>query len=179
MVKVYYISAQIQPGGGEAGEPHRRAGSCPRGLPLVVVMMAYDLQCGNGHVFEGWFEDSAAFNAQKKKGLIACPICNATAVSRLPSRFAIKTSSGLRPKETSATQDQAMAQLGRQVIEFFDKHFDNVGCQFASEALKIHYGAAEPRNIRGVSTQEEEKLLTQEGVQFLKIPLPTAPDSET
>jgi hypothetical protein len=72
-----------------------------------------------------------------------------------------------------------MAQLGRQMIEFFDKHFDNVGCQFASEALKIHYGAAEPRNIRGVSTQEEEKLLTQEGVQFLKIPLPTAPDSET
>ena len=24
-------------------------------------MIAYDLTCGNGHTFEGWFEDSTAF----------------------------------------------------------------------------------------------------------------------
>jgi hypothetical protein len=142
-------------------------------------MIAYDLQCGNGHAFEGWFEDSAAFGAQQKKGLIACPICSDTGVFKLPSRFAIKTSSGFKPKPADAPEDQAMAQLGRQVAEFVEKHFDNVGCQFASEALKIHYGVAEPRNIRGVSTHEEEKLLKQEGVQFLKIPLPASPDSET
>jgi hypothetical protein len=43
----------------------------------------------------------------------------------------------------------------------------------------MHYGVAEPRNIRGVSTHEEEKLLKEEGVQFVKIPLPASPDSET
>ena len=45
--------------------------------------------------------------------------------------------------------------------------------------MKIHYGAAEPRNIRGVSTQAEEKLLKQEGVEFIKIPVPAPPDSES
>jgi hypothetical protein len=152
--------------------------SGPGWIQTVGIMIAYDLQCGNGHPFEGWFEDRAAFYAQGKKGLIACPICNDTNIIKLPSRFAIKTSSGIKPKETDSQEDQAMAQLGRQVVEFVEKNFDNVGCQFASEALKIHYGAAQPRNIRGVSTQEEEKLLRQEGVQFLKIPLPAPPDPE-
>jgi hypothetical protein len=54
-----------------------------------------------------------------------------------------------------------------------------VGCDFAKEALKIHYGAAEPRNIRGVSTKEEEKTLTDEGIQFIKIPMPARPDTES
>jgi hypothetical protein len=142
-------------------------------------MIAYDLQCANGHAFEGWFEDSAAFSAQKNKGLIACPVCNDTGILKLPSRFAIKTSSGFKPKDAVSGEDQAVAQLGRQIAEFVEKNFDNVGCQFAREALKIHYGAAEPRNIRGVSTQAEEKLLKQEGVQFLKIPVPAPPEPET
>ncbi len=30
-------------------------------------MIAYDLQCVNGHAFEGWFEDSEAYQAQKKR----------------------------------------------------------------------------------------------------------------
>ena len=112
------------------------------------------------------------------KGLVACPICNDTDILKVPSRFAIKTSSGFKPKETDSQEDLALAQFGRKMAEFVEKNFDNVGCQFASEALKIHYGVTEPRNIRGVSTQEEEKLLRQEGVQFLKIPLPAPPDPE-
>lgn len=142
-------------------------------------MIAYDLQCANGHAFEGWFEDSAAFKAQKKKGLIACPVCNDTDIVKLPSRFAIKTSSGFKPKETASPENQAIAQLGRQISDFVEKNFDNVGCEFAREALKIHYGVVEPRNIRGVSTQAEEKLLQQEGVQFIKIPVPAPPEPET
>jgi len=45
----------------------------------------------------------------------------------------------------------------------------------------MHYGVSEPRNIRGVSTKEEEKLLTKEGIQFFKLPvaLPADPDSES
>lgn len=141
-------------------------------------MIAYDLQCGNGHAFEGWFEDSEAFMAQKERGLIACPVCNDTAIVKLPSRFAIKTSSGFKPKPSDGGENYALAQLGRQVANFVEKNFDDVGCHFTQEALKIHYGVTEPRNIRGVSTQEEEKLLEQEGVQFIKIPIPAPPEPE-
>ena len=67
----------------------------------------------------------------------------------------------------------------KEAIEYVEKNFDDVGCDFAKEALKIHYGAAEPRNIRGVSTQEEEKALKDEGIQFFKIPMPETPKTDS
>ena len=39
-------------------------------------------------------------------------------------------------------------EMGKSGREFVEKNFDDVGCDFAKEALKIHYGATEPRNIR-------------------------------
>ena len=41
-----------------------------------------------------------------------------------------------------------------------------------NEVLKIHYGVTENRNIRGVATSEEEKTLKEEGISFIKIPVP-------
>ena len=138
-------------------------------------MIAYDLQCVNGHAFEGWFEDSEAYLAQKKKGLIACPICNDTEVSRIPSTFAIKSS--VIPGNISL-QEENLKKIGKEIVDFIEKNFDDVGCDFAKEALKIHYGVEQPRNIRGVSTKKEEKMLKEEGVEFLKIPMPTPPDTD-
>jgi hypothetical protein len=142
-------------------------------------MIAYDLTCANGHTFEGWFEDSGAFEGQMKAGLITCPLCNDAQIQRLPSRFAIKTSQGVQPPIPAGPPAAILAQISRDVAEYVEKNFDNVGCDFAKEALKIHYGAAERRNIRGVSTQAEEKLLKQEGIEFIKIPVAAPPESES
>jgi hypothetical protein len=140
-------------------------------------MIVYDLQCRNGHTFEGWFEDAKAFKKQQKTNLIACPVCNDTQVTRIPSTFAIKGSAAARKLE--AYQNQAgngppadPAKMAQAVSDFFEKNFDNVGAEFASEALKMHYGVKEPRNIRGVSTSQEEETLRKEGVEFVKFPLP-------
>jgi hypothetical protein len=141
-------------------------------------MIAYDLQCTNGHLFEGWFEDRKAYLDQKKKGLITCPVCNDTSVDKLPSTFAIKSSQTFKPK-ASSPEEIAMAKIRKEAVDFVEKNFDDVGCDFAKEALKIHYGATEPRNIRGVSTKEEEKTLEKEGIQFFKIPMPVPHDSES
>jgi hypothetical protein len=138
-------------------------------------MIAYDLQCVNGHAFEGWFEDSEAYLTQKKKELIACPVCNHTHVSRIPSTFAIKSSP--IPQEKSL-QGENLKKVGKQIVDYIEKNFDDVGCDFAKEALKIHYGVEEPRNIRGVSTKEEEKMLKKEGIDFVKIPMPPPPDTD-
>ena len=138
-------------------------------------MIAYDLICQNGHIFEGWFEDAKAYEKQKKKGLVSCPICNDAAISRRPSTFAIKS----RPTSGMPAPDSVdLKTLGRQIYDFVDKNFDNVGPDFAKEALKIHYGASEPRNIRGVSTKQEEKTLKEEGVNFVKVPLPSPAEEE-
>lgn len=138
-------------------------------------MIAYDLQCANGHAFEGWFEDGQAYEEQEKKGLIACPVCNDTSVFRIPSTFAIKSS----PSEKDLYKQQTdLADNSKKFVDFVKKNFDDVGCDFAKEALKMHYGAAEPRNITGVSTKEEEQTLNEEGIQFFKIPMPIAPDTD-
>ncbi len=142
-------------------------------------MIAYDLKCANGHAFEGWFEDRRAFLSQKKRGLISCPVCDDTGIVQLPSKFAIRASQNTVPIETEAPSEKMLEKLGKQIGEFVEQNFDNVGCNFAREALKIHYGVSEPRNIRGVSTETEEKVLKQEGVQFFKVPLPSPPDSDS
>lgn len=138
-------------------------------------MIAYDLQCTNGHAFEGWFKDSESYDIQKDKSLIACPVCNTTAVSRIPSTFAIKSSQVMKelPK-----QQKDLIEIGNKIIDYVENNFDDVGCDFAKEALKMHYGVSEPRNIKGVSTKEEEETLKDQGIQFFKIPMPPPPDSD-
>lgn len=139
-------------------------------------MIAYDLRCMKGHSFEGWFEDEKAYLTQKKKGLVTCPTCDDTAVSRVPSTFAIKSS---QPDPKPDSTRSQLASLSRQIVDYVQNNFDDVGCDFATEALKIHYGVNEPRNIRGTSTEEEEKTLTDEGVEFLKIPIPATPETDS
>ena len=138
-------------------------------------MIAYDLQCNNGHAFEGWFEDSEAYQSQKKRELIACPVCNDTHVTRIPSTFAIKSSP--IPQKASL-QEENLKKIGKEIVDYVEKNFDDVGCDFAKEALKIHYGVEEPRNIRGVSTKDEEKMLKEEGIDFVKIPMPAPPETD-
>jgi len=128
-------------------------------------MIAYDLICSNGHLFECWFKDSASFEEQKASGIINCPICDDTEVVRAFSPFMIKKNEGKKRKETDAYR---ALQL---VTEYIDKHFEDVGADFYKEALKIHYREAEKRNIKGTATPEEEIILKEEGVPFLKVPI--------
>ena len=139
-------------------------------------MIAFDLQCADGHTFEGWFEDSDSYEKQKKQNLISCPICNTTEVFKILSPVAIKKSD---PQAKQTLTDHAqLAAFGKQIVDYVEKNFDDVGCEFATEALKIHYGVTEPRNIRGVSTPEEEKTLKKEGIQYFKLPVPPTPDAD-
>ncbi len=129
-------------------------------------MIAFDLICSNGHLFECWFKDSASFEEQQTAGIINCPICNDTQVVKAFSPFMIKKGS------TEKKKGEEIAQQALQLIhEYVDKHFEDVGDQFAREALKMHYGETEKRNIRGTATTEEEVILREEGVQFFKVPI--------
>ena len=136
-------------------------------------MIAFDLICENDHSFEGWFQDSDAFEAQIKKGLLTCPFCDSTKITKAISTFAIRKSLPA-PKNHLVNKNidpqVALKDLNQKIVDFVEKNFDDVGTEFTKEALKIHCGVSEPRNIRGVSTKEEEKILKDEGVEFFKIP---------
>ncbi len=131
-------------------------------------MIAYDITCENGHTFEGWFNNSSSFEDQRSRGLIDCPYCASTRVERIPSTFAI--GSKQKPQEKPAETEPQLAMIVR-MQQYIEKHFEDVGRRFTDEAVKIHYGEAEKRNIRGTTTQEEEQQLKEEGVAFLKIPV--------
>jgi hypothetical protein len=128
-------------------------------------MIAFDLFCSNGHKFECWFKDSASFEEQKEAGILTCPICNDDQIEKAFSPFAIKRSGERVREETDPHQALQLIQ------DYLDKHFEDVGVEFYKEALKIHYGETEKRNIKGTATTEEEVILKEEGVQFFKVPI--------
>ena len=139
-------------------------------------MIAIDLECSQGHSFEGWFDNLDAFEEQNKRKLVACPYCDDTSVSRVLSPVAVQRSSGNR--QPGLPENIDYQRLAREVVDYIQESFEDVGTKFAAEALKIHYGVAEKRNIRGSATVDEEKTLKDEGVEFFKIPVVKKTDEE-
>ena len=48
-------------------------------------MKVYNLACPLDHRFEGWFASEEDCLAQQDKGMLACPICESTEITRMPS----------------------------------------------------------------------------------------------
>ena len=140
-------------------------------------MITFDLICANGHTFEGWFDSRSDFESQCKKKLVACPRCNDTHISRTLSTFAVKTP---MPSNQPDQKQLVMAKAMQEMSQLIESKFDDVGTDFTKEALKMHYGVTDARNIRGSSSPEEEKTLKEEGVDFFKFPVlqPTEPDTD-
>lgn len=141
-------------------------------------MLVYDLICSKGHRFEGWFEGLADLEKQLAGHMLACPVCEDENISRLPSTFGL-VKSGHSQTEEQKTEQQppSMEQLQdiirrwSEISSRLEKEFDNVGSNFADEALKMHYGVTARRNIRGLSTETQEETLRREGVEFFKVPM--------
>jgi len=138
-------------------------------------LIVFDLECGRGHRFEGWFNNSASFEEQALKDLVTCPICGDTQVRRVLSPVASKTA---RPEPERAPDSIDYRRLAKEIVDYVNKHFEDVGSNFAKEALKMHYGVSEKKNIKGSTTWEEEKMLADEKIEFFKLPLPRTEDDK-
>jgi hypothetical protein len=143
-------------------------------------MIHYALRCDSAHEFDGWFKDSAAFERMVKRGLVDCPQCGSTRVSRAlmtpavaSSRTALPAAAPPAPAEGKAVAGQipaaALAMLQRLRAEI-EKHCDYVGPRFAEEARKIHNGESDARGIYGEATPEDAEALREEGIGFRTIP---------
>ncbi len=138
-------------------------------------MIVFDLECGHGHRFEGWFNNTASFEEQSFKKLVTCPICSDTQVRRVLSPVATKTA---RP-ESEKTPDQIdYRRLAKEIVDYVNTHFEDVGSNFAKEALKMQYGVSEKKNIKGSATADEEKMLRDEKIDFFKLPIPRTDDKK-
>jgi hypothetical protein len=160
-------------------------------------MIRFALTCGQGHAFESWFRDNVSFEAQSRRGLVACPMCGDTRVEKaiMAPHVARRDRSAAEPSnagETIATgsqadtavparevallgeEDAALREMIRAIRRKVEEQADHVGPRFAEEALKMHHQEIEHRAIYGSATPEERQTLREEGVEFH--PLPTLPD---
>ena len=150
-------------------------------------MIHYQLQCDQDHEFDGWFNGSAGFEEQAKRGLIECPTCGATEVRRALMAPAVSTRDNSEPRPPVPVQQvlppappaepqpgmpmpaRMIAMLQRMRAEV-EKNCDYVGPAFAEEARKIHRGEAEQRGIYGETTPDEAEALADDGIEIHSIP---------
>ena len=135
-------------------------------------MILFDLKCANQHVFEAWFQDSGAFEAQATGHEITCPICGDTAIAKAlmaPAVANARKTGDQRPDKAAVRMGQYMNALS-ELRQHVEQNCDYVGEKFPEEARKIHYGEAEHRDIYGEASNEEATELKDEGVAFQRIP---------
>jgi hypothetical protein len=131
-------------------------------------MIKYALVCKAGHEFEGWFQNSNAYESQAANGHLSCPICGTHEISKaiMAPRIASLSAADARRNEER-----------QQVIAFFEKirleveaNAEYVGRRFADEARKIHFNEVDSRPIYGEATVEETRALREDGVPFMVLP---------
>ncbi len=158
-------------------------------------MIHYQLRCtsmAEEHAFDGWYKDSAAFDALVKAGMVECPVCGGSAVARAlmapaipkkgrPARNAVVPAPVPAPAPVSAPTetthpaaagpmpDQLRAMLQKMRAEV-EKNCDYVGNEFADEARRMHRGETERRGIFGEASDSEAEALRDEGIEVGRIP---------
>jgi len=158
-------------------------------------MIRYALACDKGHVFESWFQNSAAYDTQVKAAMITCPVCNSAKVEKTlmapgvvgakkragappaspPSpRPAADTADTATPVAMMSPQEQEFRKKLKELRDHLTKNADYVGQKFPEEARKMHYGDIEHRSIYGEASPDQAKELHEEGIEFH--PLPVLPD---
>ncbi|MCA0244452.1 MAG: DUF1178 family protein [Proteobacteria bacterium] len=155
-------------------------------------MKVLNLRCASGHGFEGWFASEDDFLTQNGRGLIECPVCADRTVVRLPSAPRLNLSGASEPPAPPAARPPAnpaqaeprttegrplppeMQAAWLQAVRHLMANTEDVGERFAEEARRIHYGETPQRGIRGQTTDEERRSLSDEGIEVVSIPVPRA-----
>jgi hypothetical protein len=152
-------------------------------------MIRYALVCDKAHTFDSWFADSAAYDKQAKRKLIACPQCGSTSVAKAMMAPRLASKNAKAPPEPPAPaapapekapvamlspQERELRRKLKELRDHLTKNADNVGQKFPEQARKMHYGEIEHRSIYGEASPDDAKALAEEGIEFH--PLPILPD---
>jgi hypothetical protein len=151
-------------------------------------MIRYALVCNHAHQFESWFADSAAFDKQVKRKLVACPQCGSAAVEKAIMAPRLSTSKRRKaapeappnaaadkapaaPVAILSPQEHELRGKLKELREHLTKNADNVGQKFPEEARKMHYGEIEHRSIYGEASPDDARRLAEEGIEFHPLPI--------
>lgn len=135
-------------------------------------MIRYSLRCAEGHGFDSWFRDSAAYDALARAGQVACAVCGSGSVEKAIMAPSVggggKNEPGPEPA-LAAPASPAEAAL-RALRAHVETTSDYVGGNFAAEARRIHLGDSDARSIWGEASREEAVALKDDGIPVAPLP---------
>jgi len=130
-------------------------------------MIVFNLICSKcEYEFEGWFDNSSAFESQKKRKLINCPNCESSKIKKT----LVAPNVGKKSNSKKTTNKKTIASNINKLKKIVEDNFDYVGDQFTEEAKKIKYGETEDRPIYGEATIEQTKELIDEDISITPLP---------
>ncbi|MHA6729476.1 DUF1178 family protein [Devosia sp. A369] len=134
-------------------------------------MIQYSLHCAQGHQFDAWFKNAAAFDEQQARGIVTCAVCGDGSIEKALMAPAVARRDtqklALSPTPAEAAKFREMLRAYRQQVT---SQADYVGDNFAEEARKIHFEEVEARGIYGEATRDEVAGLLDDGIDFLPLP---------
>lgn len=139
-------------------------------------MKVLNLQCSHRHSFEGWFASEDDFQGQLGRGLVECPLCGDTGVTKMLSapRLNLGAAEPAPRQRVMSTPDASLQAEWMKMVRHVMANTEDVGERFAEEARRIHYGETGERGIRGQASREETEALVEEGIAVLPLPIPKA-----
>jgi len=149
-------------------------------------MIRYTLVCDAGHRFDAWFRDSAAYDDQRARGLVACADCGDVEVEKALMAPAVAASRrapppppppDVRPPAATPPGDAATAaEALRRLRAHVEQTADYVGPRFAQEARRRHVEAPGARPVWGEASAEQARELLEDGVPIAPLPPPPRRD---
>lgn len=140
-------------------------------------MIAFDLRCSLGHVFEAWFGSSAAFEDQRARRLVSCPLCQDCEIEKAVMAPNIATRRGSDPALPSNDDKRALIAALAEAQSRIVEKADYVGRDFADRARAMHLGEEPSASIYGEASRSEAISLIEEGVAIAPLPFPVVPPS--
>jgi hypothetical protein len=155
-------------------------------------VISFDLKCGHHHVFEVWFRSGADYESQRSGGLLMCPQCGDSQITKAVMAPAVgakanqknaivaKESSGEAPNHHTHGVD--VAALIRALSEAQSKALAQsewVGDSFADRARAMYYGEADQKLIHGTADVRETREMMEEGLPVAPLLVPIAPPDQT
>lgn len=136
-------------------------------------MIVFDLHClASDDRFEAWFRSNADFERQLEQGLVQCPICQSSQVTKAPMAPRVP-----RKGDGGPEIGEAMARLASLQGEML-RNSKWVGDEFADTALAMHLGEIDTTAVHGEATTEQARSLVEDGVPIAPLPLPVVPPNQ-
>lgn len=122
-------------------------------------------------MFEAWFASSTAFEEQRERSLVACPMCGSSDVAKAVMAPRVGAKGNSQP--SVAEVKRVLGELATAQAAAL-KNSRWVGRRFADEARAMHVGETAQTTIHGQATREEAAALVAEGVPVAPLPFPVA-----